>query len=223
MGDRDDLAHHERDIAAHDSFLYGLFGDAEWLKKQSAADLKVFHQGLTFKHGNLTCVSCHNPSDGYQSLRLADGTLAGADLTMTAAIAYLTGHVGFVAEHPETLEPAWLGTQSKRPEGLSFSAPLAHALRQCALHVFPDCAASVAAMRHLNDYAGLHAGPERGIQGVASHRFAAQRAFLQVARVVLGIAIPLAWMAILQPDLDALLRRRPVIAPLSEQPSRRVQ
>ncbi len=40
----------------------------------------------------------------------------------------LTGHFGFLAEHPETLEPAWLGTQSKRPEGLSFSAPLGHAL-----------------------------------------------------------------------------------------------
>jgi uncharacterized protein len=45
-----------------------------------------------------------------------------------AAAFYLTGHVGFLAEHPETLEPAWLGTQSRRPEGLSFSAPMAHAL-----------------------------------------------------------------------------------------------
>jgi hypothetical protein len=41
---------------------------------------------------------------------------------------WLTGHVGFVAEHPQTLEPAWLGTQSHRPEALSFTAPLAHAL-----------------------------------------------------------------------------------------------
>jgi uncharacterized protein len=40
----------------------------------------------------------------------------------------LTGHVGFLAEHPETLEPAWLGTQSRRPEGLTFVAPLAHSL-----------------------------------------------------------------------------------------------
>jgi hypothetical protein len=47
---------------------------------------------------------------------------------MVAAAFYLTGHVGFVAEHPETLEPAWLGTQSRRPEGLSFSAPMAHLL-----------------------------------------------------------------------------------------------
>lgn len=47
---------------------------------------------------------------------------------LVAAAFYLTGAIGFLPEHPETLEPAWLGTQSKRPEGLSFSAPLAHAL-----------------------------------------------------------------------------------------------
>ncbi|MBK6006279.1 YeeE/YedE family protein [Ramlibacter ginsenosidimutans] len=47
---------------------------------------------------------------------------------LVAAALYLTGHIGYIAEHPETLEPAWLGTQSKRPEGLSFAAPLAHAL-----------------------------------------------------------------------------------------------
>ena len=41
---------------------------------------------------------------------------------------FLTGYIGFLPEHPETLEPAWLGTQSKRPEALSFSAPMAHAL-----------------------------------------------------------------------------------------------
>jgi uncharacterized protein len=40
----------------------------------------------------------------------------------------LTGNLGFLPEHPETLEPAWMGTQSKRPEGLSFAAPMAHAL-----------------------------------------------------------------------------------------------
>lgn len=47
---------------------------------------------------------------------------------LLAAAFWLTGTVGFLAEHPETLEPAWLGTQSRRPEGLSFSAPMAHLL-----------------------------------------------------------------------------------------------
>lgn len=40
----------------------------------------------------------------------------------------LTGGLGYLPEHPETLEPAWLGTQSHRPEGLSFVSPLAHGL-----------------------------------------------------------------------------------------------
>ena len=48
-------------------------------------------------------------------------------LILMAAL-YLTGRVGFVAEHPETLEAAWLGTQTNRPEGLNFTAPLANAL-----------------------------------------------------------------------------------------------
>ena len=55
--------------------------------------------------------------------------LGGAAVGLIAAAAFwLTGHVGYLAEHPETLEPAWLGTQSKRPEALSFSAPMGHAL-----------------------------------------------------------------------------------------------
>jgi hypothetical protein len=37
----------------------------------TAETLKDFHQGLTFKHGALTCVSCHHAED-YDSLRLAD-------------------------------------------------------------------------------------------------------------------------------------------------------
>lgn len=47
---------------------------------------------------------------------------------LVAAAFLLTGTIGFLPEHPETLEPAWLGTQSRRPEALSFSAPLGHAL-----------------------------------------------------------------------------------------------
>lgn len=52
---------------------------------------------------------------------IAMGLLLGAAF-------FVTGSIGFLPEHPQTLEPAWLGTQSRRPEGLSFSAPLAGAL-----------------------------------------------------------------------------------------------
>lgn len=40
----------------------------------------------------------------------------------------LTGGLGHLPEHPETLEAAWLGTASRRPEALSFVAPTAHLL-----------------------------------------------------------------------------------------------
>ena len=33
----------------------------------------------------------------------------------------------FLAEHPDTLEAAWMGTATRRPEALSFTAPLANA------------------------------------------------------------------------------------------------
>ncbi len=35
--------------------------------------LTKFHQSLRGQHGHLTCISCHNPDEGYASLRLADG------------------------------------------------------------------------------------------------------------------------------------------------------
>lgn len=44
-----------------------------------------------------------------------------------------TGHLGFLPEHPETLEAAWLGTATRRPEGLTFAAPIAHAMQLLTL------------------------------------------------------------------------------------------
>lgn len=56
--------------------------------------------------------------------------LAGSVIVglLVPAAYLLTGNLGFLPEHPETLEAAWLGTQSRRPEGLTFAAPLAHTL-----------------------------------------------------------------------------------------------
>lgn len=36
--------------------------------------LTSFHQKLVGNHGQLSCNACHNPADGYTSLRLAQGT-----------------------------------------------------------------------------------------------------------------------------------------------------
>ena len=35
--------------------------------------LTQFHQQMVGRHGDLSCTSCHNPVEGYASLRLADG------------------------------------------------------------------------------------------------------------------------------------------------------
>lgn len=40
---------------------------------RDASQLKQFHQGMKFNHGELSCVSCHDKNN-YDALRLADGT-----------------------------------------------------------------------------------------------------------------------------------------------------
>ncbi len=52
---------------------------------------------------------------------------AAVGLCVTAAW-WLGGHVGEVAEHPETLEHMYIGTYSGRIEALSFVTPVAHTL-----------------------------------------------------------------------------------------------
>jgi formate-dependent nitrite reductase cytochrome c552 subunit len=39
----------------------------------SGEQLKVFHEGLTTRHGAVSCLSCHNATD-YDSLHRADGS-----------------------------------------------------------------------------------------------------------------------------------------------------
>ena len=53
----------------------------------------------------------------------------GASVGLLVLAAWvLTGYVGYLPEHPETLEPFWSGTYSHRPEALTFAAPVAHGL-----------------------------------------------------------------------------------------------
>ncbi len=47
---------------------------------------------------------------------------------LVLALWWTTGRFGFVAEHPETLEPTFLATASQRMEAFSFVAPVAQAL-----------------------------------------------------------------------------------------------
>ena len=47
---------------------------------------------------------------------------------VVAGVWWLSGRIGFVAEHPVTLEPAFLGTSTRRMESLSFVAPVAYTI-----------------------------------------------------------------------------------------------
>ncbi len=55
--------------------------------------------------------------------------LAGLGIgSVVVAVWWVSGRMGFVAEHPLTLEPSFLATNSRRMESLSFVAPLAYTL-----------------------------------------------------------------------------------------------
>ena len=58
-----------------------------------------------------------------------DNLLAGLGTgLMVVAAWYVSGHVGYLAEHPETLEEAFIATNSGRMESLTFVAPQAYTL-----------------------------------------------------------------------------------------------
>ncbi len=55
--------------------------------------------------------------------------LAGAVIGLTIVGGWaVTGLFGYLAEHPETLQAAYVGTNSSRPESFSFTAPVAYGL-----------------------------------------------------------------------------------------------
>jgi uncharacterized membrane protein YedE/YeeE len=56
--------------------------------------------------------------------------LVGGIVTGLVVVAgwYVTGHLAFVEEHPDTLQAAWVGTSAGRPESLTFVGPQAYTL-----------------------------------------------------------------------------------------------
>ncbi len=58
-----------------------------------------------------------------------DNLLAGAGLgVVITAMWWVSGHLGYVAEHPETLQEAFVATNSGRMEALSFVSPVAYTI-----------------------------------------------------------------------------------------------
>lgn len=61
--------------------------------------------------------------------RAAEVWLAGLGVGLGVTVLwFVSGHLGYLAEDPRTLEPAYLGTASHRMESLSNVGPLAHTL-----------------------------------------------------------------------------------------------
>lgn len=58
-----------------------------------------------------------------------DNLLGGLGTGLAVVVAwYVSGHIGYLAEHPDTLEEAFLATSSGRMESLTFVAPQAYTL-----------------------------------------------------------------------------------------------
>jgi uncharacterized membrane protein YedE/YeeE len=64
-----------------------------------------------------------------KAFRSFDNLLAGLGIGgVITAMWWASGSLGFVAEHPETLQEAFVATNSGRAEALSFVAPVAYTL-----------------------------------------------------------------------------------------------
>ena len=65
----------------------------------------------------------------HKSFWTFDNLLAGVGVGgVVAAMWWVSGHLGFVPEHPETLDAVYLATASGRMEAMSFVAPVANTL-----------------------------------------------------------------------------------------------
>ena len=74
--------------------------------------------------GGLVLVGLASPQG-----RSADALLAGLGIgAVVAAVWWVSGRMGHLAEHPQTLEEVFLKTNSQRMESLSFVAPIAYTL-----------------------------------------------------------------------------------------------
>lgn len=64
-----------------------------------------------------------------RDFRTVDNLVGGVGTGLcVVALWWVSGHLGFLPEHPQTLEAAYLGSHSGRMEALSFTAPMANTL-----------------------------------------------------------------------------------------------
>lgn len=95
------------------------------LANMLGATPSVALQGAGYAFGALLTLAVLRHAD----FRTVENVLTGASVgAIIVALWWVSGHLGFVAEHPETLEPVFLATASGRMEALTFVAPVAHSL-----------------------------------------------------------------------------------------------
>jgi uncharacterized membrane protein YedE/YeeE len=70
-------------------------------------------------------VWCFSSAEFRRSSQAVYGVLIGLAVV---AMWLVSGYIGFVAEHPSTLEPTYVATNTGRMEALSFTAPMAYTL-----------------------------------------------------------------------------------------------
>lgn len=97
--------------------LAGLPVDGSWLRGLVAAGVSLVLLVLVFRPGR------HSGRLGGRLL------VGGVSIGLLISLGWLvTGWLGFVAEHPDTLAPAYLATNTRGPESLTFVGPLAYSL-----------------------------------------------------------------------------------------------
>ena len=99
-----------------------LGGMAASLGWGSAAQMQIWI-GLLLGLGFMAAALRH--ADFWTSQNLVAGLGCGA---LIVALWWVSGHLGHLAEHPETLDEVYLATNSGRMESLSFVAPMAYTL-----------------------------------------------------------------------------------------------
>ena len=97
----------------------------QWMANAAGLEPSVAALALGLLLGLGLLVWALTGSDFLNTNNLMAGIGIGFIIT---AMWWVSGHMGFVAEHPETLEAVFLGTNSGRAESLSFVAPVAYTL-----------------------------------------------------------------------------------------------
>jgi uncharacterized protein len=75
--------------------------------------------------GTALCLAALWRAQGARASLVAGGVGVGL---LVAGMWWVSGHLGFVPEHPETLEPTYLASNSRSMEAFSFVAPAAYTL-----------------------------------------------------------------------------------------------